>query len=153
MRDAAAAPNATERQRLSVHRADPACAACHTLMDPIGFGLENFDASGRYRETENGLPVDASGEIVGTDVAGPYNGPVELARKLAGSEQAQACLAAHWFRFASGRAETPEDGCATAWLARQFQSQGRSLRELVLAMTQTDAFMYRTAPVASEGTP
>ncbi len=148
-RDAVNNPNATERERLAVHRADPACAGCHTLMDPIGFGLENFDASGRWRDLESGQPVDASGEIVGTDVAGPFVGPIELATKVAQSREVEACLVTHWSRFANGRAETAADACGTAWLTEQFRSSGRSLRELVLSMTQTDAFLYRTAPHAA----
>ena len=152
-RDSVNNPNATERERLAVHRADPACAGCHTLMDPIGFGLENFDASGRWRDFEGGLPVDVSGEIVGTDVAGPFVGPIELASKVAQSREVEACLITHWSRFANGRAETAADTCGTAWLAEQFRTSGRSLRELVLAMTQTDAFLYRTAPHAAAVTP
>ncbi len=152
-RDKVANPNATERERLSQHRADPNCAGCHTLMDPIGFGFENFDASGRWRDTEGGLPVDASGEIVGADVAGAFNGPVELASKLAGSKQVEACVVAQWFRFASGRAESEQDACGTAWLAEEFQAKGQNLRELVLAITQMDSFLYRTSLVNPENTP
>ncbi len=148
-RDTVDDPNATERERLAVHRADPACAGCHTLMDPIGFGLENFDASGRWRDLEGGQPVDVSGQIVGTDVAGAFVGPIELASKVAQSRDVEACLVTHWSRFANGRAETEQDACGTAWLVDQFRGSGRSLRELVLSMTQTDAFLYRTAPNAA----
>ena len=142
-------PNATERERLAAHRNNATCAACHTLMDPIGFGLENFDASGRWRDLESGKPVDVSGEITGTDVAGQFVGPIELANKLAGSQEVESCLITNWSRFAYGRAETEQDACSAAWLAQEFRSSGRDLRSLLLSMTQTDAFLYRTAPTAA----
>ena len=68
-------------------------------MDPIGFAFENFDAMGRFREQENGHPIDASGEIVGgTDsLAGEFYGVKELAQKLAGSELVQDCVSPQWF--------------------------------------------------------
>ena len=57
------AGNMTLREVLELHRADPVCAACHLLMDPIGLGFENYDGIGRWRTEENGLPVDPSGEL------------------------------------------------------------------------------------------
>jgi Protein of unknown function (DUF1592)/Protein of unknown function (DUF1588)/Protein of unknown function (DUF1587)/Protein of unknown function (DUF1595)/Protein of unknown function (DUF1585) len=146
-------PNATERERLAAHRNNASCAACHTLMDPIGFGLENFDASGRWRELESGKPVDTSGEIAGTDVAGTFVGPIELAKKLAQSQDVETCLVSNWSLFANGRPETKDDACVTESLVKQFRTSGRSLRELLLSMTQTDAFLYRTAPTAAATTP
>ena len=59
------AATSTSRERFAQHSSDPACAGCHKLIDPLGFGLENYDAIGRYRENENGKPVDASGVITG----------------------------------------------------------------------------------------
>jgi hypothetical protein len=139
-------PNATERERLAAHRNSASCAGCHTLMDPIGFGLENFDASGRWRDLEGGKPVDASGEIVQADVPGAFIGPIELAQRLARSQDVESCLVTNWFRFAQGRPETKEDSCSMSAVAERFRNSGRSLRELVLSMTQTDAFLYRTTP-------
>ena len=73
----------TTRERFAQHSADSACSTCHQLTDAIGLGFENFDAAGKFRDTENGQPVDVSGEIFGTDVAGKFNGPIELGQKLA----------------------------------------------------------------------
>ena len=68
------------REKLEQHRADPACAACHKLMDPIGFALENFDWMGRWREMEsNGKPLDTSGTLPSGDA---FNGPVEVRAAL-----------------------------------------------------------------------
>jgi hypothetical protein len=141
-------PNATERERLSAHRTNPSCANCHQFIDPVGLAFENFDATGRWRDLEAGKPVDASGNLDNTDVAGPVNGAIELSHKLAQSEQVRECLALHWFRFASGRGPTADDACSMARLNQTFTQSGGDLRELVLAMTQTDAFLYRSAAEA-----
>jgi hypothetical protein len=136
-------PTLTTRQRFSEHRANPACAGCHQLLDPIGLAFEHYDAVGRYRETENGLPIDASGELFSTDVDGHFNGPRELAEKLLGSAQVTACFSNHWFRFAQARREAPEDHCSIAKLTSAFTASSLDTRQLALALTQTDAFLYK----------
>jgi hypothetical protein len=118
-----------------------ACGGCHGLIDPIGYGFETFDEVGLPRKGT----VDASGSIDGSDVAGPFDGPVELAGKLAGSKQARACLATQWFRFAHGRMENPmRDECSLGGLRTAFERSGGDLRELLVALTQTDAFLLRS---------
>jgi hypothetical protein len=143
--------NTTTRQRLEQHRVDPACAGCHALFDPIGLGFENFDAGGRYRETERGtLPIDASGSLVGTDVDGEFVGAAALAAKMAQSSQVADCAVRHWFRYAAGRTESKADRCNVEYLNAQFnQSQG-NIQRLLIAITQSDAFMYRQLPSAQE---
>ena len=77
--DAPAAATLTMRQRMEKHRASPACASCHKVMDPIGLALENFDAIGRWRDLDGESPIDASGELTdGTKV----NGAVDLRQAL-----------------------------------------------------------------------
>lgn len=136
-------PNLTTRERFAQHSSEPACAGCHQLMDPIGLGFETYDAIGKWRSSENGKPIDGSGELVQSDVAGPFNGAVELAHKLAQSAEAQACLTTQWFRYAYGRAETESDTCTLATLRARLSAAGGSLPELLVALTQTDAFLYR----------
>jgi hypothetical protein len=69
----------TMRERMTAHRTNPRCASCHAMFDPLGLALENFDATGRWRTTDGGLPIDASGTFVdGTR----FNGPVELREGL-----------------------------------------------------------------------
>ena len=70
----------TTRAKYEAHRRDPSCSACHQFIDPLGFGFENFDAIGRYRTKEGAHDVDASGEVVGTDVDGPFIGPAAAGR-------------------------------------------------------------------------
>jgi len=73
------------RQRLEQHRANPSCASCHAVMDPIGFALENYDLIGKWRDTDGGVPVNATGTLVdGT----PLNGPVSLRQALDGRREA-----------------------------------------------------------------
>jgi hypothetical protein len=134
-------PDATARERYAEHTQSPECAACHMLMDPIGFGFEHYDGAGAWRAVENGFPIDASADLVGTrDADGPFDGVEALAEKLAASEEARDCVATQWFRYAYGRQEADDDACTLAWLQQRFD--GGDVRELILALTQTDAFRF-----------
>jgi hypothetical protein len=146
-------PSLTLRERLEEHRSDPVCASCHALLDPIGFGFENFDSTGRWRDQEAGRAVDASGFLEDTDVDGEFVGAVELAHRLAGSEQVSDCMVRQWFRYGYGRTESiRDDTCSLEQLEDTFDSSGGDLRELVVALTQSDAFLYRAAD-DTEGSP
>jgi hypothetical protein len=134
-------PKQTTAERFAAHRADPKCSSCHDLIDPIGLGFENFDGIGLWRTMEGNKPVDAHGMIVGTDVEGSFNGALELASKLAASKDVSACMVTHWFRFGNGRDKTPEDDCTVETLSNAFK--GGSIRDLLLTLVQTDAFMFR----------
>lgn len=133
-------PDATTRERFEQHSSDPACAGCHSLIDGIGLAMENYDGIGRHRTEENGLPVDASGELVGTDVDGEFEGAVELAHKLADSALVGDCVAVQWFRFAFGRGESEPDACTLEALRTQFAASDGDVRELMLAIVASDAF-------------
>ncbi|KYF70586.1 DUF1592 domain-containing protein [Sorangium cellulosum] len=141
-------PTKTTREQFSQHVSDPGCRSCHALLDPIGFGFEHYDALGRWRDAENGIPVDASGELTQTDVDGPFDGAVELAHRLAESEQVRACVVKQWFRFGQGRAEQGEDACSLSQATQAFEASGYNIKALLVALTQTDAFRYRRAIVA-----
>lgn len=138
-------PGATTRERFTQHQEDPICATCHQFMDPIGLGFEHYDPLGQWRDMDNGLPVDATGEIVGTDVAGPFNGALELSQKLAGSEQALDCFARTWLRFALGRSDLDVDAGALAVADERFRASGFEIKELLVALTETRAFRYQVA--------
>src|SRR6185369_3193328 len=99
----------TVREFFTAIEQQPACGGCHKSLDGIGFGLENYDSVGRWRTTDMGKAVDASGTLTGTDVDGPFNGGIELAKRIAGSKQVAACIAKQAFRYAAGRADAPED--------------------------------------------
>jgi hypothetical protein len=136
-------PTLSTRERFAAHRTQQLCATCHDLMDPIGLGFENYDGAGLYRTTENGNPIVASGEVRQSDITGTFNGAVDLAHRLAGSKEVQTCVATSWFRYAYGRAETADDGCTLQGVNQQFAASNFNLKSLVVALTTTDAFLYR----------
>lgn len=138
-------PGLTIRDRLAVHRQDPVCAYCHDTIDPIGFAFETYDAFGRHRtEYESGLPVDATGTLA--EPAGSFNGPIELSQLLASTERARDCYATQWFRYAHGRPNAQQDSCSLTELKRVFAESGGNILELLVAITQTDAFRFRVLP-------
>jgi hypothetical protein len=136
-----AANRVTTRERFAQHRDDPACSSCHELLDPVGFGFEHFDATGRYRESEGSNAIDASGYLVGTDVDGPFDGVRGLSEKLLASAQVKRCVTTQWFRYAFGRGETAGDECTLARLTQVFTDSGGDLKLLMLALTQTTPFL------------
>jgi hypothetical protein len=144
-----AADGATARERFSAHASETTCKGCHSLMDPIGFAFETFDALGQYRTTEGGEAIDATGVInapLDANLGGDFVGVRGLAEKLVNSSQVSDCMATQWFRYASGRLEAEPDDCSLAQLRGTFSASGGDLVELVVGMTQTDDFWYR-APV------
>jgi len=131
---------ATARERFSKHSSQQVCHNCHQFLDPIGFALENFDPVGRYRTEENGVTIDASGQIPGAD--GPIVGGVELARWLAQTSDAQSCFASHWLEFAYGRTLGQGDQCTRETVDAAFEDGAYNIKEMLLSLTQTDAFLY-----------
>jgi Protein of unknown function (DUF1592)/Protein of unknown function (DUF1588)/Protein of unknown function (DUF1587)/Protein of unknown function (DUF1585)/Protein of unknown function (DUF1595) len=136
-------PGATTRQRFGEHDKNPACAGCHSLMDPIGFGFEHFDGIGTWRSTDQGLPVDSTGALTSTDVDGAFDGVPDLAKKLAGSNAVRECVATEFYRYTLGRAETDADKCSLGTVKATFAAKSYDMRELLVAITVTDAFRYR----------
>jgi hypothetical protein len=144
-------PKATTRQKFAQHSSDPYCAGCHKLMDPIGFGFESYDGIGQFRTTDHGLPVDATGELTGTrDSDGPFDGAVELATRLGESAEVRECVATQWFRFGYGHGEEKADACAMNQLQDAFKASGYNVKELLVALTRTDAFRYRSVVQAGK---
>ncbi len=141
-------PGSTGRERFAQHSSNASCKACHRMMDPLGFGFETLDGVGVHRTTEAGKTIDDSGEIFGTDVPGTFKGVRGLATKLIGSKQAQHCYVKQWFRFAYGRGETSEDACSLERIDHSFRADRHDIKKLILALTQTDAFLYRRTGVA-----
>lgn len=126
----------TTRQKLERHRSDPTCAACHRHMDPIGLGLENFDAIGAYRTTENGLPIDARSELDGE----AFDGPGELGLILAGRPEFGACVARQLFRHGTGHLEARAEERAVRTLGARFAADGHRVQALVRALVTSAAF-------------
>lgn len=142
--------NETARQSLERRTSVEPCAGCHRMINPIGFGFEAFDATGRHRTTDNGVPVDASGEIWGveelaTDVDGAFTGAVELAHKLGSSRMAASCFAAQYFQYAAGREPIGDDACVLDALNQRGQRTDYDLRELMVTLLSSPEFLNRQA--------
>jgi hypothetical protein len=136
---------ATARQRFSTHSSDPVCKACHVNMDPFGFALENFDVVGLWRDQENGVTIDASGDA---PLVGKFNGPLELSKAVANSEDAQQCFATNWLSFGYGRTLSAAEACGVQSVRDTFKATGYNVQELLLALTQSKAFL--TLPAVRE---
>jgi hypothetical protein len=142
-------PTKTTRERFSVHPADSICAGCHDLIDPLGFAFEHFDGMGRYRDEENGKPVDSSVEVaVLSEFDGPYADSNELAVALSESATVRECFARFMFRaaVASGdSAATPgEREFIEIWRALPAAAQG-NIVETLIAYVKTPDFQLRGA--------
>jgi hypothetical protein len=142
-------PNATTRERFGQHSSDPACKGCHELIDPLGFGFEAYDGVGAFRATENGLPIDATGQVVLLEpgaAPAPFDGPHELAAILAQARTTNACAVHHWVRFTAGRDMTHEDACTVETLTDQLVQGGGDLHEMFIDSVRIDSFVYRQDP-------
>jgi hypothetical protein len=134
-------PTLTTRQRLERETTGPACVGCHAEFDPMGFALEHFDAIGRYRETENGLAIDASGTFAdGTS----FDGAVELGAALRESATTTECLLRHFYRSVNGRTDDVHDQPGIDGMVASLRAQSYVFRELVADFVISDAF--RSAP-------
>ena len=145
----------TYRARLQAVTGNAACATCHSLTNPIGYGLDSFDAFARFRTTELGTDgvsyaLDTSGELTGrgalrTDVDGAFANTDELIEKLASSRTVDRCATLQLARFALRRdASEWEDNAAVEAAMERFHATGGDLREVVVAITTTDAFRHRS---------
>jgi Protein of unknown function (DUF1592)/Protein of unknown function (DUF1588)/Protein of unknown function (DUF1595)/Protein of unknown function (DUF1585)/Protein of unknown function (DUF1587) len=138
-------PTLPTKARFEAHRKDPSCANCHALMDPIGFGFQHYDATGRWRERDGNFAVDAKGEISDTDsIDGPFDGVLELNQKLLASNQVHACVGRQWVRYALGRHETDDETCFIDSLQKRFDGANMDVRELLLAIATSDTFRNQT---------
>jgi hypothetical protein len=133
--------------RYAVH-AEGACAGCHDQMDLVGFGLEAYDRTGRFREHDEGLPqcpIAGEGELIGV---GTFEGPAGLAQLLVENELLEGCVAEQLYRYAMGRDVEEVDGPLVDDLVTEFVDAGYRFDELMLAVVTHEAFGYRREEVA-----
>jgi hypothetical protein len=109
----------------------------------MGYGLESYDAVGAFRTTDNGLPVDATGALIGSDVDGPFTGGVELSQKLAASKVVAACATSTYYAYALGRDLGDADSCRLAKLNLALSDAGGDVRELLVAIATSPELIYR----------
>jgi hypothetical protein len=143
------APGLPQAKRLEAHRTEALCASCHDKMDPLGVPFENFDAMGRLRTMdEEGNPVETAGAITHTDSPDvTVANASELSSALADSKEVRECFTKQAFRFFYGRGEAQADTCSLAQLNSAFEKSNYSIPELLVSLTQTDAFLYRPTSV------
>jgi len=133
----------TTRQRIEETHVQESCKSCHTLIDGVGFAFNNYDAIGQWRITENGLPIDATGALMGTaGITAEFDGALVLSQLLADSPEVERCLGRQVFRFAQGRREGSSDLCA---LDEALAAAAGDMRELMVALVLTDNFRQRAA--------
>jgi hypothetical protein len=139
------AANLSTRERYAEHGSNICAQACHSIIDPLGFAFEHYDAIGGWRAMDGGKAVDSSGFL---DLGGqkkPFNDAMELSALLAQAPEVRECMARQWLRFALRRHETPGDTASVLSALGAFGKSGYDLRELMVALTQTRAFTHRTA--------
>ncbi|MCB8932560.1 MAG: DUF1592 domain-containing protein [Fimbriimonadaceae bacterium] len=141
LKESEAVKGATMRQLLEKHRENPMCASCHARMDPLGFGLENFDAVGQWRDREGPAPVDATGVLPdGTK----FNGPAQLRKiLLARKEQFVKTFAEKMLVYALGRGLTLTDRCHVDTIAEHAKKSGYRFSSIVEAVVESDPFLKR----------
>ena len=139
----AAAAIENVRERLELHRSDPSCASCHALMDPIGLGLESFDAIGQARDTyENGDAVDTRGVLPDGQ---KFDGPRELSAVLSDDPRFPRCVAQKMLTFALGRSVETSEQALIDRTRDAYLAQGATLRALIDTIVLSDAFRGRAA--------
>lgn len=130
------------RERMEIHRKDPGCASCHKTMDPLGLGLENFDAIGRWRDKEGERDVDATGELPGGE---KFSGPIELIGIIRGrQEQFHRAFVERLLTYALGRGLEYYDKCAVDQALVLMKQRGNRFSALVEGIVTSDPFMKRS---------
>ncbi len=139
-------PGQTNRERVNAHTGPGTCGSgCHTtIINPIGFAFENFDAMGQLRETDNGKPVDTSSEYDFGAGLVPFDGAAELMSLLAESPRAHACYARHLAEYGLGRDIDAADAALIAGLQRASALEDESIKELLLTVVASPAFGQRS---------
>jgi len=151
----------TNRERLQIHLASKTCAACHGLVDPIGFGFEKFDADGKYRDkqkvmiypsfdevknkiktkpTEYQLDLDTTAFVKGVPNS-EFSSPLELGRVLASEPGCQKCVVKQLFRYAFGRPETPADQPEIDAALEVFRNSQYQFQKLIIAIATSKQFL------------
>jgi hypothetical protein len=144
----------TNREQLDVHLSNPACASCHGLIDPIGFGLEKFDGIGAFREKQRivipsfnrreqnrtvDLAIDSRGSVAGIRDS-EFATPGELGAVLARTPQCQECIVKQYLRYARGRHERAADHALISKIAEDFRQSQFRFRELIIGVIKWTEF-------------
>jgi hypothetical protein len=138
----------TQRERLQAHRANPVCAGCHKITDPIGLALENFDGAGQFRTTERGAPIDASGELDGRK----FSDPAGLARAVHDNPMLTSCLVKRAYTYGTGGPVKANDKTVLPYLNGQFAASQYRFPALLRTIALSRAFSHVSEPAAAPAT-
>ena len=132
------------RQKMEEHRANPACAACHKMMDPIGFALENYDGVGVWRTKDNGLAIDSSGKMFD---GAKLDGPASLRRAILNHSDAfLGTFSENLLSYATGRVLEPSDACRRfERLSGRPRATTTRFSSFILAVVESGPFRMRRA--------
>jgi hypothetical protein len=138
----------TARDRLEAHRTEPSCSGCHERMDPIGLAFEHFDGIGEYRNNENGVPIDASGELDGVR----FDDARGFAAAIRDEPATVACVVENLYKYAVGHAPNGKEVAFLRHLEERFGEAGYRLPDLMAMIAMSEPFrtVART-PVGGEG--
>lgn len=137
------AEGACKYERYAAHRENAGCAGCHNEMDPIGFGLENYDMAGRFREHDDGRPecvIEGDGNLPG---GGTFNGPAELGQQLIDQGYIEDCVMEQLYSFAIGRSARGVESEAVDELLAEFQASGHDFTSLITGFVASERFAHR----------
>tara|TARA_B100000508_G_scaffold29263_1_gene22125 strand:- start:109 stop:1314 length:1206 start_codon:yes stop_codon:yes gene_type:complete len=137
----------TTRERMELHRENPACSSCHSLMDPIGLALDNYDVTGRWRLRENGNPIDTRGDFYdGT----PVSTPAELVDALLGRPiPLVRNFTENLMAYALGRRVEYYDQPVVREISRNAEKSDYRMSSFILGIIQSDAFQMKRAALVS----
>jgi Protein of unknown function (DUF1592)/Protein of unknown function (DUF1588)/Protein of unknown function (DUF1587)/Protein of unknown function (DUF1585)/Protein of unknown function (DUF1595)/Planctomycete cytochrome C len=145
--EAAVGTTTSMRQQMEIHRRDPTCAACHRRMDPLGFGLESFDAIGAWRTEDGKFPIDSSGQLPDGRT---FHGPGELAKILSTEREAFArALTSKLLTYALGRGLETSDHRTVRTIARRVAADGFRFSSLIIEIAKSVPFQMRQGVPAS----
>ncbi|MGY8691161.1 MAG: DUF1592 domain-containing protein, partial [Verrucomicrobiales bacterium] len=132
--------SASLRERLEMHRDHPDCAGCHAKMDPIGFALENYDAIGRWRDSDGGFPIDPAGELTGGI---KVEGPEDLKKALVEKDDFLEALSEKVLTYALGRGTEYYDKCAIDLIVEQLKANEFRFSSMIDAIVTSEPFLKR----------
>jgi hypothetical protein len=135
-----------KHDRYEAHRSNASCASCHAALDPIGFGLENYDVAGRWRDTDDAddsCAIDGQGTV---EPYGDFSGPAELGSLLVENDEIDDCMVRQLLSFAAGRPLRADDTARADAMLDEFRSDEHRLTELLLDYVESPLFALRREP-------
>ena len=137
----------TLRDRVKEHLTNPVCNSCHIETDPIGLGLENFDAIGRFREKDNGAEIDASGDVDGI----VFEDAKSLGQAIAAHPKLRSCFVKNVYRYATGHMEEKGEAALLEYLTKRFVARNNEVLALFKDVVMSPGFRYASPPILEEG--